>query len=59
MNDITWTFTIVVKTDYDSGQPSMKQMEELLGHMNAQLEHLSDEMGYEYKVEKLQLKSDE
>lgn len=59
MHDITWTFKIVVKTDSTTGQPSKKNMEELKSYMEAQLEHLTDEMGYSYTVEKCELKSDE
>jgi hypothetical protein len=58
-HDIQWTFTIVVKTDMATGQPTRKNMEELKTYMEVQLEHLTDEMGYSYTIEKSELKSDE
>ena len=59
MKDITWVFTLVVKTDSTTGQPTKENMQELLGYMQAQLEHLTDEMGYSYTVEQTRLTSNE
>ena len=57
--DITWVFTIVVKTDSTTGQPSQEDMREMLGHMEVQLEFLTAEYGFDYTVEKAELRSDE
>jgi hypothetical protein len=59
MKDICWTFSITVRTDSVGGQPSQQDMAEILAHMQAQLETLTDEYGYDYCLVKAELKSDE
>ena len=58
MHDIQWTFKIVVKTDSSTGQPSREEMNHLLVHMEAQIEMLKDDYGYDYEIEVCELESE-